>query len=213
LSEFGPGFAAELQRLGFTPPVHGPGHRRAAGRCDRDTVVGRRDYVVILLLVRLARVSPHSPLGGDEVAALSLVDETFVVAPPAALRSLCDERSWARWFPHITVRCTQDRGDLGKRWTVSGELVGSGEVWLQPYGDGVIVHVYLRVDWSDSGTGRRSREAARFEACYALPLKAHVLALKDACEAGRRPGEPRADGEEQVVSAPRWTSVRRIGGA
>lgn len=122
------------------------------------------------------------------MARLDVVDETFVVAPGKALKSLCDEATWARWFPRISLTCDEDRGALGKRWTVTGELVGSAEVWLQQYADGTIVHVYLRVGWARPLAGP-SREEARFRACYALPLKAHVVALKDACEVGRRPGE------------------------
>lgn len=148
------------------------------------------------------------------MARLDLIDETFVVAPPAALSSLRDEGTWSRWFPGIALTCVEDRGHLGKRWTVSGELVGSAEAWLQEYADGVIVHIYLRVDWARRPSERRSREEARFRSRYALPLKEHLMELKDACEVGRRPGEPRWDRDQRVVSAARpAASVRRIGGA
>lgn len=148
------------------------------------------------------------------MARLDLVEETFVVAPLAALSPLRDEATWSRWFPGIVLTCVDDRGDLGKRWTVSGELVGSAEVWLEKYADGVIVHVYFPVDWALRPTERRSRAQARFRSRYALPLKKHMVALKDAAEAGRRPGEPRCDRAEPIVSAARpATRVRRIGGA
>ena len=110
-----------------------------------------------------------------------LVDETFVVAPASALRFLCDERTWARWFPGIRLTCTQDRGLLGKRWSMSGELVGTAEVWLEGEADGVIVHIYLR----SRGPGRDPKR-------YARPLKHYMFEVKDRLEVGRRPGQPSA---------------------
>ncbi len=145
--------------------------------------------------------------------SIHLVDETFVVASPRALRTVCDERRWSGWFPALSLTCTQDRGDLGKRWAVRGELTGTGEVWLEAYGDGVIVHVYLRVDWTrDTGPPRRA--AALLRRRYALPLKRHLFALKDALECDRRPGEPRSVPARRVVSgARRATRMRRPSGA
>ena len=114
---------------------------------------------------------------------LDVVDDTFVVAPVSALRFLCDERTWSRWFPGLVLTCVQDRGPLGKRWTVSGALSGTAEVWLQEHADGVIVHLYLRPRGPrDSSRRRLSR--------YAHQLKAYMFEVKDELEAGRRPGEP-----------------------
>jgi len=112
-----------------------------------------------------------------------LVHETFVVAPVSALRFLSDERTWSRWFPRLVLTCTQDRGRLGKRWTVSGELSGTAEVWLQQHADGVIVHLYLRPRGGDGRTGRRV-------SCYVREMKARMFEVKDELERGRRPGEP-----------------------
>ena len=110
---------------------------------------------------------------------LDLVDETFVVAPASALRFLCDERTWARWFPQLRLTCTQDRGPLGKRWSMSGELAGTAEVWLEEEADGVIVHIYLR-----------SRRPGQTPKRYARALKQHMFDVKDLLETGRRPGQP-----------------------
>jgi len=107
-----------------------------------------------------------------------LVDETFIVAPPSALQFLCDERTWAQWFPGILLTCTEDRGLRGKRWSMSGELEGSAEVWVEQAFDGVVVHIYLRSLGSGQGPGR-----------FAQPLKHHMFDVKDLLEAGRRPGE------------------------
>ena len=108
-----------------------------------------------------------------------LVDETFVVAPASALLFLCDEQTWAQWFPQLRLMCIEDRGLRGKRWSVSGDVDGTAEVWLEQQADGVIVHVYLR-----------SHRAQRSLSHYARPLKQHMFDVKDALEAGRRPGQP-----------------------
>jgi len=110
---------------------------------------------------------------------LDLVVETFVVAPASALLFLCDERTWARWFRDLRLTCTQDRGILGKRWSMSGDLAGTAEVWLEETRDGVIVHIYLR-----------SRRPGQRPSRYGRPLRQHMFGVKDSLEAGRRPGEP-----------------------
>ncbi len=131
------------------------------------------------------------------VPALDVIDEHFVVAPAALVApALCDERAWAGWLPGLTLACTWDRGDVGKQWTVAGELSGTAEVWLEPWGDGTLVHVYLRCDPARPTPARRLRRT------YALPLKAAVFAVKDRLEVARRPGEPDPElPQRPVVSA------------
>jgi hypothetical protein len=122
------------------------------------------------------------------VAALDLVDETFVVASPAAVAAAVrDPDRWARWWPDLRLGVFQDRGEAGVRWNVRGALTGSMEVWLEPHGDGVLLHHYVRCDRSD-GRPVRPRERQRRQA----RAKAIFWALKDELEGDRRPGEPRA---------------------
>lgn len=122
------------------------------------------------------------------MSLLEVIDETFVVATPTQLRGrLCDERMWAGWFPDLRLSCRKDRGSDGKRWDVSGALRGTAEVWLEAFADGTVVHAFLRLD--PAGSHRADRK--RLVAAYALPLKAHVRAIKDELELGRAPGEPR----------------------
>ena len=103
---------------------------------------------------------------------LDIVDETFVVASPSVLRKLwCDDAEWDRLFTDITLRCYEDRGPLGKRWYITGTIVGSAEVWLEEFADGVLVHVYDPRDPSSAGdsgsrTPRRGRGA---RACRRSP--------------------------------------------
>jgi len=125
------------------------------------------------------------------VSRLDLVDETFVVAPVSALLVLCDESTWQQWFPGLSLTCVRDRGRLGKRWSVRGDQTGTAEVWLEEYGDGVIVHTYLRVELGEMPARAQRRAAVRLRRRYGLPIKSHLFAVKDELEGGRRPGEPR----------------------
>ena len=121
------------------------------------------------------------------MAALDLVDETFVVAAPAAVAAVVrDPDRWTRWWPDLRLGVFQDRGDAGIRWNVRGALTGSMEVWLEPYGDGVLLHHYVRCDRADRRpVSRRERRRRQTHA------KAVFWAVKDELEGDRRPGEPR----------------------
>ncbi|MGH8868955.1 MAG: polyketide cyclase / dehydrase and lipid transport [Actinomycetes bacterium] len=128
---------------------------------------------------------------------VDLVDDTFVVADPARVAALVDDPAcWRRWWPDLTLTPSERRGPKGVRWTVSGPLVGTSEIWLEPYADGVLVHYYLRADpvaGVPTSASARRRLAARLRRRHALAWKRTVHALKDDLEAARRPGEPRAD--------------------
>ena len=120
--------------------------------------------------------------------ALDITDENLVVAPAAEVRAvLCDESWWESRIPGVGLRCIDDRGRLGKRWAVHGDLVGSAEVWLEPWADSVVVHAFWQVDRAD-GKPLTERERSR----YAIAVKRHVMTVKDTLEAGRHPGTPRS---------------------
>lgn len=73
--------------------------------------------------------------------SIDIIDELFVVADPASTRAVvCDEARWKEWFRGITLTAYDDRGLLGARWNVQGDLEGTAEVWLEEFGDGTIVH-------------------------------------------------------------------------
>ena len=127
------------------------------------------------------------------VPAIDLVDDTFVVAPVEQLAAVvADPASWRRWWPDLRLTTTRDRGPKGRQWRVDGALVGTAEVWLEPWGDGVLVHFYLRCE--PGASQRADRELRR----RAQAWKRAVHALKDDLERGRRPGEPR----ETALDAP-----------
>lgn len=123
------------------------------------------------------------------MATLDLADDTFVVADARQVAArVADRDAWRRWWPDLELRVSLDRGLAGVRWTVSGALVGWMEIWLEPVGDGVLVHHYLRAEHPDP---RSDRAAERDRRRRARSWKGHVHALKDELEAGRVPGTPR----------------------
>jgi hypothetical protein len=129
---------------------------------------------------------------------IDLIDECFIRASPAAVgTAFHDEAAWRRWWPDLTLTVFQDRGPLGLRWSVTGGLTGSVEVWLEPYADGVVVHHYMRT----SGPGAASaRGSARARHRRAVAWKQHMWALKDELEAAR-PAQPSAPTPVPTVSA------------
>jgi hypothetical protein len=131
--------------------------------------------------------------GGDclTVPRFDLVDETFVVAAPAEVAAAVqDSARWPVWWPDLQLSIFQDRGEHGIRWNLGGALAGSMEVWLEPFGDGVIVHYYLRAD-PPPGRSFSARAVRREQRHRAHRAKQVFWQLKDELERGRRPGEPR----------------------
>jgi hypothetical protein len=119
--------------------------------------------------------------------SIDVVDEVFVVEDPARLAELlAHPELWRAWWPSLELTVFMDRGAKGTRWSVSGELRGSMELWLEPWHDGVIVHWYLRADPARAGA-----DAQRVRRDYVLAHRRHANALKDHLESGRSPGEPR----------------------
>ncbi|MGZ5415426.1 MAG: hypothetical protein ACXWDC_10075 [Aeromicrobium sp.] len=113
--------------------------------------------------------------------ALDVVDQTFILAPATELRDIfCDEQAWKALG--MNLRCYEDRGIDGKRWTLSESLTGTAEVWLEPSHDGVIVHVYIQAD----PRSRRSR--ASLKRRYAVPVKRWILDVKAGYEIDRPAG-------------------------
>ena len=79
--------------------------------------------------------------------SIQVADETFVCADPADVgRAVADPASWRRWWPDLRLSVVEDRGPAGQRWTVSGALTGTMEVWLEPSFDGVILHYFLHAE-------------------------------------------------------------------
>jgi hypothetical protein len=79
--------------------------------------------------------------------SIQIADETFVVADPAEIgRYIADPARWRRWWPDLRLTVVEDRGDKGHRWTVSGPLTGTMEIWLEPVLDGAVLHYFLHAE-------------------------------------------------------------------
>lgn len=81
------------------------------------------------------------------VPSIQVADETFIAADPAAVGGAVGDRSaWRRWFADLMLEVVEDRTDKGVRWTVTGPLTGTMEIWLQPMLDGVVLHYFLHAE-------------------------------------------------------------------
>ena len=130
---------------------------------------------------------PADPQPVDVLAS----DETFLAAAPAVVAPLLADGSGRReCWPDLDFRLTRDRGAKGCQWSVSGAATGTAEVWLEPWQDGTIVHLYLRLRVVPSRwPGRRGRKrpgAVERE----LAWKRWITGLKDRLDADRAPGCP-----------------------
>ena len=126
--------------------------------------------------------------------ALDIADDTFVVASRATVAEVVgDPARWSAWWPDLQLTVTADRGLKGVRWSVSGVAVGSMEIWLEPWGDGVILHWYLRATLTRA-TRRPERERVR----RVVRWKQQVHLLKDELEGAREPGSKRCGSDVGV---------------
>ena len=126
--------------------------------------------------------------------AIDIVDETFVAAPRARVAAVVADRArWRGWWPGLDLVVYMDRGLDGIRWTVTGELVGSAEIWLEAWQQGVILHAYLRADPTIPGsptqpravpaTPRGLRHLRVLRERHAIAFKRQAWAIKDELEA------------------------------
>lgn len=130
---------------------------------------------------------------------IDIADDTVIYAPTGDLIEIIREHSnWVRWWPELTLEVYGDRGDKGLRWTVTGALVGSSEIWLEsidvPSAGEVatIVHYYLRANPTRSGSeiqsrnmtnsAREQREIHKLRERHVVQWKRTVWALKDGLE-------------------------------
>ena len=94
-----------------------------------------------------------------ESTSIDIVDQTFIIASQSSVAMVVrDQTNWRTWWPDRELVVYSDRGDKGVRWTVSGEFVGSSEIWVEESSPGVIVHYFLRVDPTAEGSARVRRE-------------------------------------------------------
>lgn len=95
---------------------------------------------------------------------------------------------WLAWWPELRCEVYRDRGLKGRQWRVTGALLGTAEMWLEPVRDGVVLHWFLRAEPAGPLSPRRlARERHRWIARWTRD----VASLKDELERGRVVGEPR----------------------
>lgn len=135
---------------------------------------------------------------------VDLIDETFIAAQPAAVAARLRGEGRAAPFsrdlwPDLNLTVREDRAEAGIRWIASGPLAGSTELWIEPWGDGSLVHIYVRADITRAGSDvqpiagparRLARRAERERRRRAWQHKRVMWALKTDLERGRAPGEP-----------------------
>ena len=134
-----------------------------------------------------------------EYSMIDIADDTVIYASATELIAIIrDQSTWVRWWPDLTLQVYGDRGDKGLRWTVTGALVGSSEIWLESIevesaGEvATIVHYYLRANPTRSGSeihsrtvtnsARERREIHKLRERHVMAWKRTVWALKDSME-------------------------------
>ena len=92
------------------------------------------------------------------VSSVQVADETFVAAEPVLVGDAVGDRAaWRRWFPDLILEVVEDRAEKGLRWTVTGPLTGTMEIWLQPMRDGVVLHYFLHAEPTGAGPAELAR--------------------------------------------------------
>ncbi|MFI9505507.1 polyketide cyclase / dehydrase and lipid transport [Nocardia sp. NPDC052566] len=120
------------------------------------------------------------------MSSIQVADQTFVAAPGTAVADvLAAPNNWRRWWPDLTLDVREDRADKGIRWSVTGALTGTMEVWLQPSLDGVIVHYFLH---AEPRTALAPRDLAAANRARRVAGRTMSFELKARLEAGRPAG-------------------------
>ncbi|ALL79052.1 polyketide cyclase / dehydrase and lipid transport [Pseudonocardia sp. EC080610-09] len=126
------------------------------------------------------------------VPAVDVIDETFLAVPRERVAAeFADPSRWPSYWPDLRPEIAHDRGPSGLRWTVTGAMTGTMEVWCEEVLDGTVLHFFLRADPSGPGPGGRLRRArwnrAETDRRHRA-FKAHAFALKRRLEGGRPAG-------------------------
>jgi hypothetical protein len=125
------------------------------------------------------------------VPTIDVVDSTWFAARPTAVAAIVAEpANWRRWWPSLELAVDEWRGAKGVRWFVrsatgrAAGLTGTAEVWLEAANDGVVAHLFLRLDRAD-GAPLGRRRAERIAREFRAGTKQHFWALADQLDPGR----------------------------
>lgn len=124
--------------------------------------------------------------------SIQIADQMFVAADAAAVgRAVSDRGSWARWWPDLNLNVVEDRGDQGMRWSVTGALTGTMEVWLQPMLDGVLLHYFLHAEPAGAAAWELARmKMAKVNHQRRVAGKKMAFEVKERLERNRPVGAP-----------------------
>jgi hypothetical protein len=137
------------------------------------------------------------PPAEREPVHLELSDETFIAADRSVVAAIvADPDRWPGWWPDLSLTVLRERGLKGCQWrvtpaTASGAatgLAGTAEIYLEPWHDGTVVHLFLRLELPPGGSG--ADQVGRTGRERTLSWKRTINRLKDELEAGRAPGLP-----------------------
>ncbi|QLY33594.1 polyketide cyclase / dehydrase and lipid transport [Nocardia huaxiensis] len=123
------------------------------------------------------------------MSSIQVADQTFVAAPGSAVGEvLADRARWRQWWPDLQLQVREDRGDKGIRWTVTGALDGTMEVWLESMLDGVILHYFLHAEPKGGVEGMSIRDLMAANRVRRVAGKKMSFEIKARLEAGRPAG-------------------------
>lgn len=84
------------------------------------------------------------------VNSIQVADETYIAADGARVgAAVSDPAGWRRWWPDLRLQVVENRAEKGIRWTVTGALTGTMEIWLEPLKEGlggVVLHYFLHAE-------------------------------------------------------------------
>lgn len=125
--------------------------------------------------------------------SIQIADETFVAADPVQVgRAVADRASWQRWWPDLWLTVAEDRAEQGHRWSVTGALTGTTEIWLEPMMDGVVLHYFLHAEPSGVSAWQLARmNLPKLTHRYRVAGKEMAFEIKQRLEASRPVGVSR----------------------
>ncbi len=127
--------------------------------------------------------------------SIQIADETFVCADPLDVgKAIADRANWRQWWPDLRLTVIEDRGPMGHRWTVTGALTGTMEIWLEAVMDGVVLHYFVHAEPS----GAAAWELARMNLAK-MNHRRRVAGKKMAFEVKRKLEERRPVGVSRLA--------------
>ncbi|MDO1482549.1 polyketide cyclase / dehydrase and lipid transport [Rhodococcus rhodochrous] len=126
------------------------------------------------------------------VSSIQVADQTFVAAPPERIaEEVAALDRWRAWWPDLVLTVREDRAEKGIRWTVSGPLDGTMEVWIEPVLDGAVIHYFLHCEPAGVAPERMAGlDLAGMNRTRRVQGKVMTFEVKQRLEAGRPAGEP-----------------------